>query len=488
MGIFDWFNLRRKKQERRVVTVQASALRSIDDQENSAYFVGAKDSSADDICSTGERSDLRAKCRKILLDSPQALHAARSLALSTYGSGPSLQLKTPDKDLNATIERMFNQWRKQTGYDKTFFTAIQSLPSDGEAFFHLVESPSDMGGFRVDLIEPFRIDSMPGESLNPDEFCGIRYDEFNNPISYTVKKISPNPSISHPLEYDIISADCIKHLFIPVLAGQRRGLPMLQQAIQTLASLKKIEDSTLAACETAANISFVVESNLDPNDPDNQLCGVDGATTYEAFDTVQLPKRNTGLYLPSGMKASQLKPEQPTVNYQAFKQDCLLGVGAALGAPKNIILNDSSSYNYSSARLDAQVWERWANILQGYIVEILDSHFLTFLSFMSYDQDVIKMLKMYPSESAIPFRWYFKEPTHIDRQKEAAADVTLLQNRGLTYRDFFAKQGKDWTEEFKQMAAEKAMMEELGLTEEDVASAIAENATTDLEENESNLG
>ena len=465
-----WFKSKDKQQR----TVQAAVLRSVNDQENAPYFATAKDTSADDICSAGERSKLRAQCRKILLDCPAAAHAARSLALSTYGSGPSLQLKTPDEVLNTKVERLFSLWRKQTGYDITFFSAIQSLPSDGEAFFLLCDNPKAIGGLGVELIEPFRIESRPGTAFEPDEFCGIRYDEYNQPISYTVKKVSPNPDVQHPFVYEEIPANRIEHLFIPVLAAQRRGLPLLQAAIQTLASLRKIEDATLSAVETAANISFLVESDYDPNiDPDQQLCGVEGAGGgYQAFDTIKLPGRNSGVYLPSGMKASQMKAENPNVNFAAFRQDCLLGVGAAMGAPKNIILNDSSSYNYSSARLDAQTFERWAGILQGLCIRILDSHFKTWLASMADDESVAALLSMYDSLDTIPFRWYFAQPVHIDRAKEASADVMLLTNNCMSLRDYYAKQGKDWRAELEQIALEKRMMAEMGIEQKDVTNTI----------------
>lgn len=467
-----WFNSSSKGKQPR--SVQAAVLRSVNDQENAPYFATAKDTSADDICSAGERSKLRAQCRKILLDCPSAAHAARSLALSTYGSGPSLQLKTPDEILNTKIERLFSTWRKQTGYDITFFSAIQSLPSDGEAFFLLCDNPKAIGGLGVELIEPFRIESPHGTALKPDEFCGIKYDEFNQPISYSVQKISPNPNVSHVLEYEEIPANRVEHLFIPVLAAQRRGLPLLQAAIQTLASLRKIEDATLSACETAANISFLIESEYDPTiNPDEQLCGVEGGGGgYQAFDTIKLPGRNSGVYLPSGMKASQLKAENPNVNFAAFRQDCLLGVGAAMGAPKNIILNDSSSYNYSSARLDAQTFERWAGILQGLCIRILDSHFKTWLASMADDESVAALLSMYDSLDTIPFRWYFAQPVHIDRAKEASADVMLLTNNCMSLRDYYAKQGKDWRAELEQIALEKRMMAEMGIEQKDVTNTI----------------
>ena len=478
MPFWDWF---KRKPIKRANVVEASVLRSVNDTENSEYFVSAQDKSADEICSAGERSKLRAQCRKILLDCPAAAHAARSLALSAYGCGPSFQLKSPDEHLNSSVERLFNLWRRQTSYDKTFFTAVQSLACDGEAFFCLTADPNAIGGIGVELIEPYRIESKPGADLNINEFCGIQYDEYDKPLSYTVQSINSNPFIARPFTYETIPASRIEHLYIPQLPGQRRGLPLLQSSIQTLASLKKIEDATLSACETAANISFLIESDYDPQlDQDSQLCGVEGAVgVYQAFDTIKLPGRNSGVYLPSGMKASQLKSEQPNVNYKGFREDCLLGVGSALGAPKNIILNDSSSYNYSSARLDAQTWERWAGILQSLCTRILDSHFRTFLSVMASHPDISVLLGSYPTLDEIPVKWYFARPEHIDRAKEASADVMLLQNNCLTLRDYFAREGKDWRAELQQIALERKTMQELGIGLEDVYPSLGDEGSND---------
>lgn len=459
--IFDF--LFKSKKDRKARVINASSLRSVTDYEHSAYFATAQDTSADEVCSEGERSTLRANCRKILLDCPNAMNAARSLALSVYGAGPTLQVKTPDAELNRSIEKLFNRWRKASKYDLTFFTAIQALPSDGEAFFHITTDPSNCFSLGIELIEPYRVREPMGVSMEPDRFCGIKYDEFNRPMEYTVVKSYPNPNYNSTInEYVTIPAGQIEHLYIPILAAQRRGLPLLQSAIQTMAGLKKIEDATLSAVETAANISFVIESGLDPDNISND-CQLAEGQTFEAFDTVKLPGRNNGLYLPSGMKATQFKPEQPGINYNTFKNDCLLGVGAALSAPKNIILNDSSSYNYSSARLDAQIFERWADVLRAICTPILDKHFKMLMATLLDNPDVQKMLNLYESIDDIPVAWYFAQPTHIDRAKEASADALLFQNHAKTLRDFYAQIGKDWRDELEQIALEQKIIKEKGL-------------------------
>jgi capsid protein len=158
----------------------------------------------------------------------------------------------------------------------------------------------------------------------------------------------------------------------------------------------------------------------------------------------------------------------------------LLSVGASLGAPKNVILNDSSSYNYSSARLDAQTFERWAGVLQSLCVPILTSHLKTFLSVMSYHPDVAMLLGSYNTLEELPIKWYFPRPEHIDRQKEASADVTLIQNNCMSLRDFYARQGKDWRAELNQIAREKRLMQELGIEPNDVIDSFGDDDESDI--------
>lgn len=477
MSIFDWF-AKPKRQQRRAMPVTASVLNSVDDRQNAAYFVTARDNSADKICSTGERKRLRAMCRKVFLDNSFALNAARSLALSVYGSGASLQLKTDSDELNSAVEQLYKRWRKETDYDTKFLTAIQALCSDGEAFFLLYEDPHvKTSGWNVELVEAYRVESRVTDALLPNEYDGILYDDYGHPVSYTILRVKDNPLYPQELVWDTVTADRMEHLFIPCLACQRRGLPLLQSALQTLASLQKLEDSTLAAAETAAKLSFVLETDLDPSvDLNGQYVTADDG--FGAFDTITLPKTNAGLTLPSGFKVSQLKAEQPTTAYSPFKTDCLIGVGAAIGEPRNIVLNDSSSYNYSSARLDAQVFERWSATIQSLCVKILDSHFKTFMAVTADRPIMADLLSRYDSVDDVPFTWFFPQPTHIDRHKESLADVKLLQNNCLSLRDYYAKEGKDWRTELEQIAAERKLMEELGITPQEVASIETEEEVT----------
>lgn len=431
--------------------IRASALRSLQDDDNRDFFRGAIDKSADAICSDGERSRLRARCRKLTLDSPWAANLARSIALSTYGQGPTLQCRTANQELNNAIESAFLTWRRKTNYDILFLTAVQALSSDGECFFRTYSAPS---GLRVELIEAWRIENdYSADGFEPDEFCGIKYDAYNEPVSYKIRNTSPNPN-TYTAGFATVSADSIAHLFIPQFPGQRRGLPLLQSSLNTLASLRKLEDASLAAAETAANISFVISTKNEPN-YDTEDGGDD---RLPALDEVPLPiEKNTGLALPDNYAATQFKSENPNINLIAYQEACLLGVGASVGAPKNISLNDSSSYNYSSARLDAQLFERWTSVIQMYCKPIISKH-LEQVILSSTDPVIRQWLLEGGSPTELTHDWYFPRMTHIDRKHEADADALLLDKGMLTLREYHARYGRDWLAEIAQVNREREMM------------------------------
>ena len=98
---------------------------------------------------------------------------------------------------------------------------------------------------------------------------------------------------------------------------------------------------------------------------------------------------------------------------------------------------------------------------------------------MASHPDISVLLGSYPTLDEIPVKWYFARPEHIDRAKEASADVMLLQNNCLTLRDYFAREGKDWRAELKQIALERKTMQELGIGLEDVYPSLGDEGSND---------
>jgi capsid protein len=70
----------------------------------------------------------------------------------------------------------------------------------------------------------------------------------------------------------------------------------------------------------------------------------------------------------------------------------------------------------------------------------------------------------------------------IDPLKEAAAASLKLEKRMTSFQVYYGEQGKDWKEVFEQIAAEKALMEKLGITAKDLAPLVVEDDDEDDEE------
>jgi capsid protein len=64
--------------------------------------------------------------------------------------------------------------------------------------------------------------------------------------------------------------------------------------------------------------------------------------------------------------------------------------------------------------------------------------------------------------------WTPPKRGHIDPVKEIASGKEALVSNMLTMADWYAEQGKDYEEELRQIAKERELMKELGLTMADL--------------------
>ncbi|MBI3464298.1 MAG: hypothetical protein HY000_14765, partial [Planctomycetes bacterium] len=65
--------------------------------------------------------------------------------------------------------------------------------------------------------------------------------------------------------------------------------------------------------------------------------------------------------------------------------------------------------------------------------------------------------------------WAWDGDLHIDPTKDATAQVTRLDGLLTTLAEEYAKEGKDWEQQLRQIAKETALKQDLGLTTAQVA-------------------
>ena len=215
-------------------------------------------------------------------------------------------------------------------------------------------------------------------------------------------------------------------------------------------------------------LAGVMESEL-PIDADQVP-----VTTENYFDTVELV-RGTLLTLPAGTKASQFKPEQPTGTYVEFRDALLNELGRCVNAPFNVVAGNSAGYNYSSGRLDHQIYHRsvWIERERAR-PPVLDRLFRAWLAeYLLVPEAEGGAPQGLPPVATWQWDWHWDGFASIDPAKDAGATESRLGLNLTTLAEECAAEGKDWREVLTQRAAEKAELDRLGLTPPAPAPATA---------------
>jgi len=428
---------------------------------------------------------VRNRCRFEVANNSLALAAVTALADAVVGEGPRLQMTTEDSDVNTSIELAFEAWCRVCDFRgmQTFGQILRMVGAfnqadSGEGFIVTKSVRNNLSpvALRLLVVESDRIDTPFGKSYYSDVIEGIEVGEEGLPVAYYLSKKHPGDYYSSNIldEYDRIPADSVIHLFRPTRPGQSRGFPWLSTVLNQFAELRSYASSTLKAADVAARMAAVLEtdSSLLPGSGDD----------YEAFDPVEI-ESGSMITLPKGLKLSQFKSENPSATYKEFYDCKLREIGRAFNMPFNVISGDSSSYNYSSGRLDFQNWWKYVGVLQSWIERsVCDRVFKKWLQeamlvpgtidFGGLDEEVIL--------AAIP-EWYWPGIEHVDPLKEANAQTVCLENKTTSLSTEYAKAGKDWEKELRQIKREKDLIDELALTKIVVTKGTSNDKNQDAE-------
>jgi lambda family phage portal protein len=405
------------------------------------------------------RKTLRDRARYEVANNSYAWGIVSTLANDVIGTGPRLQMLTPDEELNAFLEAEFRSWARTIGLGELLRTFLISKIRDGEAFAIIFDNTTVEHPVKLDLklVEADQVStptSLAWSSLvgaNYDD--GIVFDKFGNPKEYHVLRYHPGDNWFAPDEYDTVPAEFVIHYFTAMRAGQRRGIPDITPAIPLFAQLRRYTLAVLAAAETAADFAGVLYTDAPP---DGQVM------ESEPFEPVEIEKRAL-LTLPAGWKVGQLDAKQPSTTYSEFKREVLNEIARCLNMPYNVAAANSSSYNYASGRLDYQVYYKAIRVERSAIERVV----------------LAKILRLWLREASVAYKampvnlffetpevsWFWDGQEHVDPVKEAQAQQIRLQNHTTTLAHEYARMGRDWQEALRQRARELQLMRELGLTD-----------------------
>lgn len=433
--------------------------------QNRNHWAQADDLSANASADPEVRRRLRRRSRYERDNNPGLNGLVRTLANETVGTGPRLLLDLGEsfEDAAGVVEDHFRRWCKSVKLADKLRVMREARPVDGEAFGLLVDNPAVRHPVKLDvkLIESDQVET-PGvaAALKPTDVSGIEFDADGNPAFYHVLRQHPGDVgyWNWSGEFDRIAARHVLHWFMPSRPGQARGIPEITPSLETVAQLRRYDLAVLTAAETAANISGVIQSKDGDTSYDSEGSG---ESKVEDFAEVDI-SRNALLKLPDGQTISQFKAEQPTAQYGEFRSVQMASIGRPLLAPKNISTGDSSTYNYSSGRLDHQPFHRsvWIDRAKAE-TDLIDRVFLAWLA----EARLIGLIPdTLPDPELWSWEWHWDGFTQLDPLKDTQA-AELRINLGLsTLAEECAAEGRDWRKVQNQRAKEVKRAKALGLT------------------------
>ena len=339
---------------------------------------------------------------------------------------------------------------------------------DGEVFIVKGINPAIKNEIKLDitLFESEQVGSLFDSSVyeyhkngTPKEVDGIFFDQYGNPSAYRFYKIHPGAMGSNFSSETIIKkASEVIHYQNISRPGQHRGVSELQPSLNVFNDLRRYSSAVLSAAETAASISFLLSTDAQATeDGENMPVALDPGLIVDFC-------RNSGVALPAGWKATQLKAEQPTSTHADFVRLKIREASRALSMPLNVALGDSSGYNYASGRLDHQVYHRKIKterrLIETFILSDLYSEW----------EKIDKVLYPEDYKADVEAEWMWDAFSHVDPEKEAkAASERLNISKTSTLQEECGLEGKDYmkvlTQRVREEFAEQKLREKYNLKE-----------------------
>ena len=382
------------------------------------------------------------------------------------GTGPRVLLDTGNADADRVIGRAWFDWSWSIRLAKKLRVAVEAKTLDGESFGRMFTNrrrdPQDVQ-LDIRIVEADQVASPAYDyvqTISPDGSLvdGIELDADGNVIAYHV--LTGHPGSNYLIginEYEPVPAEEMLHWFRATRPGQHRGVSELVCCLKLTANMRRYTEAVIRAAEIAADLAAFVHSNS----PAAQVDEVD------PFAAIEIEK-GTLTTLPEGWDISQLKAEQPTNTHQAFQRTLLGEISRGVNLPYYKAAYDASSYNYSSARLDDKLDEQNVRVERDDLeCEWLDRIFRAWLDEALLVPGLIPDMEATPGllpATAWTWSWVWDGREGIDPNKEANATETKLATLTTSLAAEYAKQGKQWDVEVRQIAAERQLLAELNLS------------------------
>ena len=419
--------------------------------DNAKHWAAADQFSADEEARPEVRAILRTRSRYEVANNSYAKGLVQMLANDTIGTGPRLQLLTPDETFNDEVEAQFAEWAEAVRLAPKLRTMRVARCQDGEAFAVLNTNPKVPHPVKLDLtlVEADRVAGELTWFASDHTVDGITYDAWGNPADYRVLKYHPGDARYRPGDDAFhIPAEWMLHIFRADRPGLHRGVPELAAALPLFAQLRRYNLAVLSAAEAAADFAAILYTDTPPDGESEDV---------QALDTIPL-ERNMMLTVPAGWILGQLEAKQPAATHSEFVKIILSEIARCVVCTYGTLAGDYSGHNYASGRLDNQIYHKSLLVDRSFWeTEVLNQVFRAW--FREYQ--LARPGAAPALETGARHQWFWDGFPHVDPSKEATAQQTRLANLTTTLAAECARDGQDYLAVLRQRAKEFKLMREL---------------------------
>ncbi len=297
--------------------------------------------------------------------------------------------------------------------------------------------------------------------------AGIEFDSLGRRVAYHLTRAHPEDGALSPMSGQGTSladtvrvpAEEIVHLFRPLRPGQLRGEPWLSRALVKLNELDQYDDAELVRKKTAAMFAgFITRQS-----PEDNLLGEGNAD--EMGIALAGLEPGTLQILEPGEDVKFSDPADVGGSYSEFLRTQFRAVAAAIGITYEQLTGDLSGVNYSSIRAGLLEFRRRCEMLQhGVIVHqfcrpVWAAWMTQAVLAGSLDAPGFhQKRRRYLAVKWIPQGWQW-----VDPEKEFKAVVLAIRAGLMSRSEAIASFGYDGEAIDREIAADNARADELGL-------------------------
>lgn len=435
----------------------------------------------------------RARSRDLVRNNPIAGGAVGQMVTNVIGTGLSLSPK-PDSEFLGLNDQQADAWclntlrefdlwanskdcdiRRALNFYQLQDLVFRSRFESGDVF---VNTPLKKRGNPYDLtlqvIEADRCNN-PQRKQNTDSLIdGVELDSDGAPVKYHFSQRHPgdlrqtnNKWVEIPV-FDNNGRRRVFHLFKQIRPEQVRGVPEFAPVIEPLKQLGRFTEAELQAAVVNGMFAMFVkmdhEAFLEIFDDTGRTNYANNATQWDG----NLDSNGRVINLLPGEEPVSPNPGRPNSEFDPFFQSIMRQIGMQLEIPYEVlIMHFQSSYSAARAALLAawKTYRKWRDWMASDFCQPIYEIFL--------EEAVAKGRIKAPGFFASPLTraawskaiWIGDGPGSIDPSKEVAAAKERIEI-GISTRETesILHDGVDYKTKHKQLAREKKMRDDDGLT------------------------